>query len=77
MGYVVDLTIVMHRIFKVDASEANVASVLADYAKSGEIVQVHNDIRKFVNSGGLRRLGEDHVLSEIIRLIERHRANSK
>jgi len=77
MGYVVDLTIVMHRLFTVDVSEDHVVSVLESYAKSGEIAQVHNDIRKFVSSSGLRYLGEDNVLDEIIRLIEKHRVESK
>lgn len=77
MGYVVDLTILMHRLFAVDVSEEHVVSTLEGYAKSGEIVQVHNDIRKFVASGNLRHLGEDNVLNEIIRLIGKHRFNSK
>jgi len=77
MGYVVDLTILMHRLFAVDVSEERVVSVLEGYAKSGEIVQVHNDIRKFVNSSNLRHLGEDNVLNEIIRLIGKHRFDSQ
>ena len=77
MAYVVDLTVVMHRQFTVDVSEDHVVSVLESYATSGEITQVHNDIRKFVGSNGLRHLGEDNVLNEIIRLIEKHRMESK
>jgi len=76
MACVVDLTIIMHRLFIVDVSEDHVVSVLESYATSGEIAQVHNDIRKFVSSCGLRHLGEDNVLNEIIRLIEKHRVES-
>jgi len=77
MAYVVDLTIVMHRLFTVDVSEDHVVSVLESYAKSGEIARVHHDIREFVSSSGLCHLGEDNVLNEIIRLIEKHRVESK
>ncbi|KAJ7826412.1 hypothetical protein B0H13DRAFT_2440642, partial [Mycena leptocephala] len=77
MGYVVDLTIVMHRLFAVEVSEERVVSVLEDYAKSGEITQVHNDIRTFVNSNSRTRQSKDNVLLEIIRLIEKHRADYK
>ncbi|KAJ7816723.1 hypothetical protein B0H13DRAFT_2683408 [Mycena leptocephala] len=77
MGYVVDLTIVMHRLFAVEVSEERVVSVLEDYAKSGEITQVHNDIRTFVNSNSMTRQSKDNVLLEIIRLIEKHRADYK
>jgi len=74
MGYIVDLTIVMRRLSAVEVSKGRVVSVLEDYAKSGNISQVHNDIRKFVSDIPIRRLGDrDHVLNEIIRLIEVHR----
>jgi len=73
MGYIVDLTIVMHRLFTVDMSEEHVISVLEDYVKSGEIAQVHNNIRKFVNNmSTLRLANKDYTLDEIIRLIENH-----
>jgi hypothetical protein len=77
MAYIMDLTIVMHRLFTIDVSEEHVISVLDSYVKSGELAQVHNNICQFVNSGSLRRFGEDNVLKEIINLIEKHRANSK
>jgi len=79
MAYIVDLTIVMHRLFTVtvDVTEEHVVSVLEGYVKSTELRQIHNDIRTFVRSSGLRHLGEDNVLKEIIRLIEKHRVESK
>ncbi|KAF8813132.1 hypothetical protein BYT27DRAFT_7131823 [Phlegmacium glaucopus] len=62
MGYVVDLTIIMHRLFKAGPcpSHEPVISALSDFAKSGELGQVHNDIRKFTNSKSLLRLVSVH-----------------
>lgn len=79
MACIRDLTIVMHRPFAVtvDVTEEHVVSVLEGYVKSTELRQIHNDIRTFVRSSGLRHLGEDNVLKEIIRLIEKHRVESK
>ena len=66
---------IWHRLFTVDVSDEHVVSVLEGYANLGEIVQVHNNIRKFVKSGSLFHLGKDNVLNEIIdiRLIEIHK----
>lgn len=77
MAYIVDLTILMHRLSEIEILEERVISTLQDYARSGEIAQVHNDIRTF--SGRMRSLrleGNDAVLTEIIRLIEKHRVRS-
>ena len=72
MAYIVDLTIIMHRLSATEISEERVVSTLKDYARSGEIAQVHNDIRAF--SSRIPRLGDqDYTFDEIIRLIERHR----
>ncbi|KAI0251027.1 hypothetical protein BJV78DRAFT_1213904 [Lactifluus subvellereus] len=74
MGYIVDLTIVMHRLSTVEVSKERVVSILEDYVMSGNKIQVHNDIRKFVSDIPTLRLGDkDHTLNEIIRLIEKHR----
>jgi hypothetical protein len=73
MAYIVDLTIVMHRLSAVDISEESVVTALQAYAKSTEIAQVHNDIRRFCGSIPSHRLGDkDYVLDETIRLIEMH-----
>jgi hypothetical protein len=79
MGYVVDLTIIMHRLFKAEPSppHESIVSVVKDFENSGELAQVHNDIRKFTSSGSLFRFGEKYVLDEIIRLIEKHRVDMK
>jgi len=72
MGYIVDLTIVMNGLFlrTRDASEEHVVSVLGAYAESGDLARVHNAIRTFVdNTEGWRLVNQEHILDEIIRLI--------
>ena len=77
MAYIVDLTIVMHRLSAIDISEESVLSALKDYAKSAEIAQVHNDIRRFCACIPCSRLGDkDYTLDETIRLIEKHRVQA-
>ncbi len=77
MAYIVDLTIVMHRLSAIDVSEESVVSTLKNYAKSAEIAQVHNDIRTFCERIPSSRLGDkDYTLDETIRLIEKHRVQA-
>jgi len=77
MAYIVDLTILMHRLSEIEILEERVISTLQDYAKSGEIAQVHNDIRTFsCRMPSLRLEGNDAALTEIIHLIEKHRVRS-
>jgi hypothetical protein len=79
MAYIVDLTILMHRLSEIEILEEHVISTLQDYARSGEIAQVHNDIRTFSGPSripSLRLEANDAALTEIIRLIEKHRARS-
>ena len=74
MTYIVDLEIIMHRLFAIEISEDRVVSTLESYARSREMVQVHNDIREFsrgIPSALLR--DKDDTLDEIIRLIRKHR----
>ena len=47
MAYIVDLTILMHRLSKVEMSGERIISTLQDYALSEGIAQVHNDIHTF------------------------------
>jgi hypothetical protein len=72
MGYIVDLTVIMHRLFRQtrDISEAEVNLVLRAYVQSESQVDVHTAIRKF--SGTMRLVSTDHVLDEIIRLIKKY-----
>lgn len=64
----------MHRLSVIEISEERVVSTLQDYAKSGQIAQVHNDIRTLSNRIPSSRLGDkDYTLNEIVRLIEKHR----
>ena len=75
MGYIVDLTIVMHGLFwlKRSVSEDAVDSILKKYAESGNHAKVHNEIRVFVRDATTLRLGHsDHVLEEIICLIKKY-----
>jgi hypothetical protein len=74
MAYIVDLTIIMHRLSAIEISEESVVSTLKDYARSGEISQVHNDIRAFSSRIlSPHRRDKDHTFEEIARLIEKHR----
>jgi len=74
MAYIVDLTIIMHRLSAIEISEESAVSTLKSYARSGEIAQVHNDIRAFSSRiPGPRLSDKDYTFDEIIRLIEKHR----
>jgi hypothetical protein len=74
MAYIVNLTIVMHRLSAVDISEESIISAINGYANSTEIAQVHNDIRTFCGRIPSSRLHDkDYALEETIRLIEKHR----
>jgi len=74
MAYIVDFTIIMHRLSAIEISEESVVSTLESYARSGEIAQVHNDIRAFSSRiPGPRLSDKDYTFDEIIRLIEKHR----
>lgn len=67
----------MHRLSEIEISEERVISALQDYAGSGEIAQVHNDIRTFSGHiSSLRPESNDAALTEIIRLIEKHGVGS-
>jgi hypothetical protein len=64
----------MHRLSAIEISEERVASTLESYARSGEIAQVHNDIRAFTSRIPSPRLSDkDYTFDEIIRLIEKYR----
>ena len=75
MGYIVDLTIVMHSLFWLKRSvfEDAVDSILKKYAESGNQAQVHNEIRVFVGDTTTLCLGHsDHVPDEIVCLIKKY-----
>jgi hypothetical protein len=72
MGYIVDFTIVMHKLSAVEGpmSMEHAVSVSDAYARSDEIKRVHGDIREFIKDTNGWRLGNrDYVLGEIISLI--------
>ena len=64
----------MHRLSEIEISEERVVSTLQEYAQSGEIASVHNDIRTF--SGRLPSLRLEDNGNEIIRLIKKHHVRS-
>jgi len=57
-AYIIDLTILMHRLSAIEISEERVVSTLQDYARSREIARVHNDICTFSNRIPGSRLGD-------------------
>ena len=78
MAYIVDLEIIMHRLSAIEIFKERVISTLKSYATSREMVQVHNDIRKFSRRIPGAILGDkDDTLDEIIRLIRKHRDEEK
>jgi len=75
IGYIVDLTYVMHRLFSIEVvNEETVVAILKDFRDSGKLEQIHADIRKFLYSNGALRLlwGHRTVRDEIERLIRVH-----
>jgi hypothetical protein len=72
MAYIVNLTILMHRLSTIEISEECVISTFQNYATSREIAEVHNDIRVFSNRIPRSLGNEDYILEEIIRLIKKH-----
>ena len=77
LAYIVDLTILIHRLSEIEVSEEHVVSILQEYAKSGEIASVNNGIRTFSSRlPSLRLEDNDTALNEFIRLIKRHHVRS-
>ncbi|KDQ56951.1 hypothetical protein JAAARDRAFT_47669 [Jaapia argillacea MUCL 33604] len=80
MGYIVDLTIVMQRLFLLinPADSAPLTQVIVDstlegYDKSREKMEVHNQIREFVRDASIfRGMGKDRVFEQVVTLINKH-----
>jgi hypothetical protein len=75
MAYIVDLTVILHRLFlstrRVSAME--VQSAVKDYAKSSSRRQIHEDIRSyvtFVQTFLSSYRDKDFAMEKIIDLIE-------
>jgi len=71
MGYVVDLTVIQHELFRTgrDVSSSDVRGRM-DYHKSGPKIQIHNEIRHFVTAATASTYrGNDLILEKIIDLI--------
>ena len=77
MTYIVDLTVILHRLFlstrRVSAMEVQTA--VKDYAKSSSRGQIHEDIRSYITSTQTYLSSyhdDDLVLEKIIDLIEQY-----
>ncbi|KDQ56679.1 hypothetical protein JAAARDRAFT_194652 [Jaapia argillacea MUCL 33604] len=80
MGYIVDLTIVMQRLFwlthpadSAPLTKEKVDSTLEEYDNSNEKMEVHNRIVRFVSDAGIfRGMGKDRIFEEVVALIRAH-----
>jgi len=82
MGYIIHLTNVMRGIFQSlegkavgehSVSEDIANDVVAAYKSSHTISQIHDKIQLFTNNAGAWEAADkDHVLEEIIRLIDEY-----
>lgn len=76
MGYIVDLTIVMRKLSDDDSaqdvSKESIQSALENVTK-GDIIRIHRDIRKFLDTKSTARLvDKDYVLDKIVNLIRQY-----
>jgi hypothetical protein len=72
MGYVVDLTVIQHELFRTgrDVSSSEVWRCMVYHDRSGPKNQIHNDIRHFVTAATASTYrGKDLILEKIIDLI--------
>jgi hypothetical protein len=72
MGYIVDLTVILHELFLSghDVSGRQVQSVMDRHDKSGPKSQIHNDIRRFLSgTASFTSRGSDMIPKKIIDLI--------
>jgi Mg2+ and Co2+ transporter CorA len=79
MAYIVDLTVILHRLFlSIDTrrvSAEKVRSAVKDYAKGSSRSQIHKDIRNYVASAQTHLSSyhdKDLAMEKIIDLIEQH-----
>jgi hypothetical protein len=72
MGYIVDLTVIQHELFRTgrDVSAQDVRMRMEHLDKSGTRTQIHNDIRRFVTGTAASTYrGNDLILEKTIDLI--------
>lgn len=74
MAYIVDLTLVLHRLFVSTrrVSETKVQSAVKDYAKANDRSRIHNEIRKFVTETPFTYREKDTIMEMIIDLIRQN-----
>jgi hypothetical protein len=72
MGYIVDLTVILHELFLSgrDVSGRQVLSAMDRHDKSGPKSQIHNDIHRFLSgTASFTYRGSDMLPKKIIDLI--------
>jgi hypothetical protein len=74
MAYVVDLTVILHELFRSShsVSATGVQSAIKDYAKTGPRRQIHTEIRSFVTEIPFTYHEKDTIMEKIIDLINQN-----
>ena len=74
VGYIVDLTIILHGLFfstHGDVSACKVQEVMNHHVESGLQKRIHHDVRRFITDGGpFTYRGNDLVVEKMIDLIK-------
>ena len=75
VGYIVDLTIILHGLFVSthdDVSACKVQEVMNHHVESGLQKRIHHDVRRFITDEGLFTYrGNDLVVEKMIDLIKK------
>lgn len=74
MAYIVDLTVILHGLFRSShsVSATDVQSATRDYAKTGARRQIHTEIRSFVTEIPFTYHEKDTIMEKIIDLINQN-----
>jgi hypothetical protein len=74
MAYIVDLTLVLHRVFMSArlVSATKVQSAVKDYAETSDRSRIHNEIRSFVTETPFTYYEKDTIMEKIIDLIRQN-----
>jgi len=84
MAYIVDLTIVIHRLFEKSRLSGSAAltpavadEVMRSFSESAEKRVIHFELRSFAeDQGGFQAMKEDVVFDKIVDLIEKYATSS-
>jgi hypothetical protein len=74
MAYIVDLTVILHELFRSShsVSATDVQSATKHYAKNGVRRQIHTEIRSFVTEIPFTYHEKDTIMEKIIDLINQN-----